>query len=260
MTFGSGDYTYRAVEGWGDWDFGIVTSMATDSKDNVYVIDREPNPAIVVMDRNGKVLNTWGQDFFKVPHSIWISPDDKAYITDCELHIVTVHSLDGELISMLGTPNKPGGEGKPFNSPTWVVLGNNNDMYVSDGYGHNYVHRFTADGGLMCTWGGTGSEPGKFDTPHCVKVDKNDRVFILDRTNSRIQIFDDQDQLLEVLGKPGAGPGEFNNPWSIALDSEGNLYVADSRNHRVQKFLRRRPLRSGSGANQNSTHPVKTAS
>ena len=267
MKFGSGDYRYRAVDGWGEWELGIVTSMATDSKDNVYVIDREPNPAIVVMDRDGKLLNNWGQDFFKVPHSIWISPDDKAYITDCALHTVTVHSLDGAMISMYGTPGEPGAEGEPFNSPTWAVLGNDNDMYVTDGYGQNFVHRFTSDGELMCTWGGTGTAPGKFDIPHCVRIDKTGRVLIIDRTNSRIQIFDQEGNFLEEWthygpandifidsndvcflaeaekrisimtlqgetlaqwGEDGNAPGQIKDaPHGIWVDSTGDIYMCE---------------------------------
>ena len=225
MKFGSGDYTYSAVEGWGKgpqgWDFGIVSSMAADSQDRVYVIDREPNPAIVVLDRDGKLLNAWGQDFFKVPHSIWISPDDLAYITDCELHTVTVHKPDGELVAMHGTPGQKGDRGQPFNSPTWAVLGNNNDMYVTDGYGQNYVHRFSKDGQLLNTWGGTGAESGKFDIPHCVRVDRNDRVLVVDRTNERIQIFDAEGRFQEQWGG-------FLAANDLYIDNDDVVYLAEA--------------------------------
>ena len=74
MVYGSGDYTYELVEGWGGGaagrDLGVVSSMAVDSQDRVHVIDREPDPAIVVYDRNGRFLYDWGQDVFKVPHSL----------------------------------------------------------------------------------------------------------------------------------------------------------------------------------------------
>ena len=270
-TFGTGDFVYRAVEGWGrgpeGWDFGIVSSIATDSQDRVYIIDREPNPAVVVMDREGKLLNTWGQDFFNVPHSIWISPDDKVYMTDCGRHTVSVHTLEGELILELGTADQAGELGKPFNSPTWLVLGNNDDLYVTDGYGQNYVHRFTRDGELLCTWGGEGKEPGEFDVPHCVRVDRNDRVLVVDRTNERVQIFDVEGNLLEqwthfmaandlfidrddivylaeapkrisILdlegevitqwGEEGEGPGQFvDAPHGIWVDSRGAVYTCE---------------------------------
>ena len=270
-TFGSGDYTYRAVEGWGlgpeGWDFGVVSSMATDSQDRVYIIDREPNPAIVVLDQSGKLLNSWGQDFFKVPHSIWISPDDIAYITDCELHTATVHTLEGELVATLGTPGTAGEPGNPFNRPTWAVLGNNDDLYVSDGYGQNLVHRFSTDGELLRSWGGDGTDPGQFDTPHCLRVDKDDRVLVLDRTNARVQIFDaegnfqqqwthlfdandlfiDSDDVVYLaesprrisildlegnvitqFGEEGEGPGQMvDHPHGIWVDSRGDIYMCE---------------------------------
>lgn len=241
--------------------------MAADSADNVYIIDREPNPAIVVLDRSGKLLNSWGQDFFKVPHSIWISPEDLAYITDCELHTVTIHSLDGNLLQTLGVPGTEAELGKPFNSPTWAVLGNHNDLYVSDGYGQNYMHRFSQAGELLTTWGGTGSEPGQFDIPHCVRVDRKDRVLVVDRGNSRVHIFDANGNFLSAwthltaandlfidandvvylaeatkrisivdlagniitqFGDAGHGPGQIvDAPHGIWIDSHGDIYMCE---------------------------------
>jgi sugar lactone lactonase YvrE len=271
MIFGSGEHSYRAVEGWGlgpdGWSFGIVSSMATDSQDRVYIIDREPKPAVVVLDRDGRLLNSWGDDFFEVPHSIWISPDDVIYMTDSEKHTVSLHTLDGELISILGTPGKSGELGVPFNSPTWVVLGNHDDLYVTDGYGQNYVHRFSTSGELLQTWGGSGNAPGQFDIPHCVRVDRNDRVLVIDRSNARVQIFDpegafqeewthltpandlfiDADDVVYLAeaprrisildldgkvitqwGEEGAEPGQMvDHPHGIWVDSHGDIYMCE---------------------------------
>ena len=271
MVFGSGEHTYEVVEGWGSGTdghaLGVVSSMAVDSQDRVHVIDRDPNPAVVVYDRDGRFLYDWGQDIFKVPHSIWISEDDIIYMTDVLLHTVMSFTLDGKLLSTVGTPEKPGDLGKPFNSPTWVVLGLNDDMYVTDGYGHHYAHRFSTEGELLSTWGGYGSAPGLFDTPHCVRVDKDGRVLIVDRGNSRVQIFDtdgryleswdhllaandlyiDQDDIVylaeapgrvsilnldgEVLsqwGGKGEAPGLFEDaPHGIWVDSHGDVYVCE---------------------------------
>ncbi len=271
MVFGSGNYTYEVVEGWGGGtngrSLGVVSSMAVDSQDRVHVIDRDPNPAIVVYDRDGRFLYDWGQDVFKVPHSIWISEDDIIYMADVLLHTVMSFTLDGKMLSILGTPEKPAELGKPFNSPTWAVLGLNDDLYVTDGYGQHYAHRFSIDGELLCTWGGYGNAPGQFDTPHCVRVDKDGRVLIVDRGNSRVQIFDtegryleswdhllaandlyiDKDDIVylaeapgrvsilnldgEVLsqwGGKGESPGLFEDaPHGIWVDSHGDVYVCE---------------------------------
>jgi sugar lactone lactonase YvrE len=76
--------------------------------------------------------------------------------------------------------------------------------------------------------------------PYDIRVDAGGRQFVCEFGNSRIQVFDAEDRLIEILGGTGREPGQFNNPWSIALDSQGNLIVADSQNHRVQKLWRRR--------------------
>ena len=225
MTFGTGDYVYEVVEGWGQGPdgrkMGVVSSMATDSQDRVYVIDREPDPAIVVFDREGHLLHTWGEDFLLLPHSLWISEDDIIYMTDCRMHTVMTFTLEGDLLSTLGTPNVPGALGSPFNMPTWAVPGLHGDLYVTDGYGHHYVHRFTAEGELLHTWGGAGTEPGQFDTPHCVRVDNQGRVFILDRGNSRIQIFNAEGHLLDIWTHRIAANDLF-------IDKNDILYLAEA--------------------------------
>ena len=271
MIFGSREYQYRAVAGWGGgpdgWEFGVVSSMAADSEDRVHIIDREPNPAIVVLDRDGVLQRTWGQDFFKVPHSIWIDEDDLIYITDCGLHTVTIHSPSGELISTIGTPGEPGAPGKPFNRPTWAIRADDGELYVTDGYGQNLVHRFSAGGELLQTWGGDGKEPGQFDVPHCVRIDSRNRVLVVDRTNERVQIFDregsfqgewthlmaandlyiDDDDVVYLAeaprrisildldgnvitqwGEEGTGPGQMvDHPHGIWADSRGDIYMCE---------------------------------
>jgi DNA-binding beta-propeller fold protein YncE len=195
--------------------------MATDSEDRVYVIDREPHPAIVVFDRDGRFLRSWGEDILKVPHAIWINKQDLIYITDCILHTVMTFTLDGRLLSTIGTPDQPGAPGKPFNKPTWAVEGLDNDLYVSDGYGQNYVHRFTRDGRLLHTWGGEGAGPGQFNIPHCVRVDRHGRVLVVDRTNSRIQIFDAEGRFLEAWTHLDAANDLF-------IDDKNTVYVAET--------------------------------
>lgn len=271
MRFGSGDYVYEVVEGWGQGPegrpMGIVSSMATDSQDRVYVIDREPNPAIVVFDREGRLLTTWGEDLLKVPHAIWINKNDLIYLTDCGLHTVMTFTVDGQLLSTIGTPHVMGAQGKPFNAPTWAVEGLNNDLYVSDGYGQNYLHRFTLEGQLLCSWGGDGTEPGQFDIPHCVRVDRRGRVLVVDRANNRVQIFDAEGRFLTAwthllepndlfidkndvvylaeaerrvsiltldgtvmaqFGGQGTAPGLFvDHPHGLWVDSHGDLYVCE---------------------------------
>ncbi|MDE2825165.1 MAG: hypothetical protein OXI89_02770, partial [Gemmatimonadota bacterium] len=96
MIWGSGDYCYEKVPGWGsERTLGIATAVAVDSRDRVYVVDREPNPAVVVYDRDGRLLDEWGHDILALPHEIWIDGEDRIYIPDCRDHTVRVFETDG---------------------------------------------------------------------------------------------------------------------------------------------------------------------
>ena len=191
--FGGGDYRYEVAENWGrsqEWPrFGVVSSAAVDSQDNVYVFQRTPEGLIIVFDRQGNFLRSWGAGTFVEAHGIWIGPDDTIYTADSLDHTVRRFTSDGELIWTLGTPGQTGNPGSPFNRPTWAVVAPSGDLYVSDGYGQNRWHRFDSDRRLLDSWGETGSGPGQFLLPHAVWVDRNNRVYVLDRANLRIQIF-----------------------------------------------------------------------
>ena len=267
----SGGFEYKIVEGWGQGQggrvFGGVTpSVATDSSDRVYIARRDP-PAIMVYDREGNFLTSWGEDLFKNPHSVWFNEQDQLYVADVDDHTVRKLDTDGQVLQTLGTPDAVGAPGQPFNRPTWAVEAPGGDIYVSDGYGQFRVHRFSADGTLLKSWGEEGTGPGQFALPHCLRVDSRGRVLVLDRENRRMQIFDaegtyegewpdldgpndlyidhednvfvaegryrisvfDLDgELLARWGEQGDAPGQFaNGPHGLWLDSHGDLYVAE---------------------------------
>ena len=101
MIAGSSPYQYERVEGWGRGAtgraMGVNSGIAVDSVDRVYVVDREPEPAIAVFDRNGRFLTSWGENIFTLPHEIWISPDDRLFIPDCRDHSVRICTTEGEV-------------------------------------------------------------------------------------------------------------------------------------------------------------------
>jgi DNA-binding beta-propeller fold protein YncE len=225
MIVGQGNYRYEAIPGWGQGpdgrQLGIVSSATVDSQDRVYMVDREPNPAIVVFDRDGHFLKSWGEDFLSLPHGIWVGPDDRLYIADCGDHTVRICSTDGEVLQTLGTPGQPGAEGQPFNKPTRAVCAPAGEIYVSDGYGQNYVHRFAADGTYIQSWGGTGSEPGQFTLPHNVFAAPDGRILVADReSNHRIQIFEPDGTFLTQW------PSRLF-PCGLFIDAEGTVFVTE---------------------------------
>jgi DNA-binding beta-propeller fold protein YncE len=268
-------YQYQVVAGWGRsadgcQQFGQAISVAVDSQDRVYVASRQPEPCVLVFDRAGRLLDTWGEQVFTVVgglHSIWISPQDEVVCVDTLNHAVYRFTTQGELLQTLGTPGQAGAPGAPFNKPTKAVLSPAGEIWVSDGYGQERVHRFAPDGRLLRSWGEKGSGPGQFDTPHGLWVDSRGRVLVADRANDRIQVFDahgtfltqwtglswpndmyvdrkdhvyvaeayagisvwDLDgHLLARWGEQGTAPGQFADmPHSVCVDSHGDLYVAE---------------------------------
>ena len=106
MIVGTGNHRYQAVPSWGaERNLGIASGVATDSQDRVYVVDREPNPAIVVYDRDGHFIAAWGQDIRALPHEIWIDVADRVYIADCGDHTLRIFSAGGELLQTIGAPH-----------------------------------------------------------------------------------------------------------------------------------------------------------
>jgi DNA-binding beta-propeller fold protein YncE len=225
VLLGYGDYKYEYVRAWGKGPegrkLGVVSGQASDSRDRLYVVDREPNPAIVVFDREGGFLNSWGEGLFSKPHDIWVTPDDKVYVADCGDHTVRICTTEGEVLNTLGTPGTPGEPGMPFNQPTRAVGSPSGEIFVSDGYGQHRVHRFSAEGKLINSWGEPGPEPGKFGLVHSVFVDQQERVWIADREpNHCIQVFDVDGNLLDHWKGRTC-------PCGLYIDNDGTVFVAE---------------------------------
>ena len=125
--------------------------------------------------------------------------------------------------------------GEPFNRCTHVALSPRQEIYVSDGYGNSRVHKYAPDGKLLLSWGESGSDPGKFNIVHNICTDRDGWVYVADRENNRIQVFDGNDiynkegNRLARLGdcKGGEAPGQFIAPHGIAIDSRGDIYVGE---------------------------------
>ena len=223
MTYGSGSHTYQVQEGWGKlpegWKFGWIPAIAVDSQDRVYVYSRSDRP-MVVFDREGNFLASWGDDLLKDSHGILIDAADNIYCVEREVHVMHKFTADGELLMTVGTPGQPGAEGEPFNLPTDLALGPDGEMFISDGYGNARMHKYSPDGELIMSWGTPGTGPGEFDLPHCVRVDRHNRVLVADRANNRIQLFTLDGEYIEEWGG-------FVHPDTIFIDDDDIVYVAE---------------------------------
>ena len=223
MIVGSGDFVYEVAEGWGsypeDWRLGWVAAVGVDSKDRVYVYNRSEHP-LVRLDRDGNFIDSLAEEILVDAHGILIDDWDRIFCVEREAHCMRQLDTDGNLISTLGTPGVQGAEGEPFRLPTDIAFDTAGDMYLSDGYDNARVHKYTPAGELIKSWGSPGSGPGEFDLPHCVRVDRNDRVLVCDRTNNRVQIFDTEGAYLTEWR-------DLNRPDTIHIDEDDIVYIAE---------------------------------
>jgi DNA-binding beta-propeller fold protein YncE len=195
------------------WKFGRVSAVATDSRGQVFVFQRgKKADPIVVFDPKGTYLRSWGGGMFGNPHGLRIDGQDHVWVTDNGDHQVMEFSNSGELLLTLGIKGKAGTDDHSFNRPTDIAFAPNGDFYVSDGYGNSRVVKFSASGKYLLAWGRPGTGPGEFHIPHSVAVDSHGIVYVSDRENNRIQIFDPNGKFLRQWTHLGATQNIFITP------------------------------------------------
>ena len=199
-----GEFVYEVQEGWGrlpdGWTYREVAAVGVDKQDRVYCFTRGEHP-VIVFDREGNFIRSWGEGLFKRAHGVTMAPDDTIFFTDDGDHTVRKCTPDGKVLLQLGIPGKPAPfqSGEPFNRCTHVAFSPKEEFYVSDGYGNSRVHKYSPDGKLLFSWGEPGSDPGQFNIVHNICTDRDGYVYVADRENHRVQVFD--------------GNGKFETQW-----------------------------------------------
>jgi DNA-binding beta-propeller fold protein YncE len=264
ITIDAGEFQYELVENWGTlpdgWAWGQVAGVACDSKDQVHVYTRTEHP-YMVFDTSGNLLSCAGEaGKFDTAHSLYVDSADSVFVLSHRGHFIMKFDADGQLQLTLGERGKPsdtgftkegrvpaspwasggglpitngvGHGGPPFYEPTDVAVANNGDIFVSDGYRNSRVHKFSADGSLIASWGEPGhardlrnttSGPGLFHTPHGIWVE-GDRVYVLDRENNRIQVFTTDGDFLTMWTN-------LERPTDMYVDRSGVAYVSELEDH-----------------------------
>ena len=256
------------------WKLEAVSGVATDSKDNVYIFHRGEHP-IIVFDQHGKTLRSFGDGLFSSAHGLRVDAADNVWVTDNGNHTVTKFGPENDVLLRLGEKNVAGEDQIHFNKPADVAIALNGDFYVADGYGNSRVVKFSSDGKFLGAWGTKGNTPGRFNLPHAVQISVNQSVFIGDRENNRVQVFDSagtflrefggfapfglfitphqhlfvadgrankvlklslDGKVLASWGSTGAEPGNFQLPHGITVAKDGSVYVSEITGKRVQKF------------------------
>ena len=229
-------YDYELIQSWGTlpdgMTFGTVSSVAADSQNRVYVYQRK-DPPIVVLDSDGNYLNSWGISAFNLPHGFCIV-DDVIYLTDREDSVCLKYTLDGKPLMVLGdrgihsdTGCEEPGElvpraAGPFNYPSEMYPSPSGDLYVSDGYRNSRVHRFSAEGRYITSWGTPGKGgPGEFHLPHSLLIDEEGLVYVCDRENNRVQVFTPEGEFITMWT-------DMTRPNDISQSVDGDFYIAES--------------------------------
>lgn len=235
MKVGEGRYTYELVENFArlpeGQTFGMISRVTTDAQGRLYVLQRK-DPNVLVFDRSGKFLHSWGSGLFRRAHGLKIV-GDYAYTVDQGDCVAMIFTLDGKLVRTIGTRGQHSDTGcedwkilplraaGPFNHPTEMMPAPNGDLYITDGYRNSRVHRFSADGRLKKSWGQPGkTEPGHFHLPHTLLILPDGTIYVCDRANKRVQMFTPDGEFV----------GMWNNmsgPNDIARDADGVFYILE---------------------------------
>ncbi len=234
---------YHVDEGWAKlpqgrkWGAAVGVDIDRDGK-SVWVFDRCATPddcsgsnlaPIMKFDASGNLVTSFGAGMFNYPHGIFVDREDNVWVGDGRIkngrgETMMKFSPQGKLLLTLGKPGVAGDGPDTFNGPSDVLVAPNGDIFVADGHGGDTnarIVKLTKDGKFIKAWGQKGSGPGEFDTPHGLAMDAAGRLFVADRGNSRVQIFDQNGKFL-------AEWRQFGRPSGIFINKKDVIYVSDS--------------------------------
>jgi DNA-binding beta-propeller fold protein YncE len=183
--------------------------VAVNSKGHIYVFHRGKHP-LMEFDPSGKFLRSIADDLFVTAHMVRVDIEDNIWTADIGSHVVLKLTPEGKVLLALGRMRIPGDDVLHFNQPTDIAWDRDGNVYVTDGYGNSRVLKFDKYGNPLLGWGMKGTGPGQFDTPHTIVID-GDLVYVGDRENTRIQIFDRDGRFFAAMETwesiwPGARP------------------------------------------------------
>ena len=215
---------YRVDPAWpkkpADITWGDVPGVAVDAKDQVWVFTRKA-PNLQVYSPAGDLIKTWPDLECKTAHHIKFDGEGNVWLADVGLHTVRKFTPEGKLLLTLGTPGVEGVDETHMNKPTDMAVTPAGDIFVSDGYGNNRVVHFDKTGKFVKAWGKLGAGPGEFNLPHAICLDSKGRLYVADRTNARIQVFDQSGKFLD----------QWRNllvPWSLWITPQDEIWSCGS--------------------------------
>lgn len=203
-------HKYELVKNWLDLPAGLKlgnpTGIGMDSNQHIVIFQRadrqwpllgsmpghpiKSKTILIINKDNGKLISSWGDNLFIMPHGLAVDRENNIWVTDVGLHQVFKFSYNGKLLLKLGEAGVAGKDKLHFNKPTDIAIAKDGSFYVSDGYGNSRIIKFSATGKYLFEWGKKGDKTGEFFIPHAISLDDTGNVYVADRENNRIQIFE----------------------------------------------------------------------
>ena len=227
--------------------WGSTSSIDIARNGHIWIAERcgantcagKDDPPVLEFDASGKLLKSFGSGLLVFPHYLKIDAGGNIWVVDGlppgaaragappiegKGHQVIKFSPDGKVLMRLGKPGVAGDGPDTFNQPSAIAFGRHGDIFIADGHGGNSnarIVKFSMDGKFVKTWGKKGTAQGEFDTPHALAFDSRGRLFVADRANDRIQIFDQEGKFLDEWK-------QFSRPSGLFIDRNDVIYVSDS--------------------------------
>ena len=245
---------YNSIRNWGQeppghaWGRVSGVGLAPDGM-HIWVAERcgfdvcigTDYPPVLEYDLDGNLIKSFGAGLIMRPHGLYVDADGNIWVTDGrspnedELaehpdwahtgHQAIKFSPDGEVLMVLGTPGEAGdpADGK-LTQPNDVIVAPNGDIYVSEGHsptgGVARISKFSSDGTFIESFGGLGSGPGQFATPHAMALDAQGRLYVADRSNNRVEVLDLDGNYIDEFH-------HFGRPSDVFVNADGQLFTVD---------------------------------
>lgn len=234
---------YELEKNWLNLPKGLIlgnpTGICIDTSQNIVVFHRAErdwslfqlmpktlikNKTIFIIDKeSGNVIDCWGDNLFIMPHGLTVDKENNIWVTDVGLNQVFKFSHNGKLLMKLGEAGIPGNDSLHFDKPTDIAITTDGSFYVSDGYGNSRIIKFSSAGKYLMQWGKKGKKNGEFNIPHGIDLDSVGNIYVADRENNRIQIFNSNGKFIKNFSN-----GSFGNICAVAFDkTKSKLFAVD---------------------------------
>ncbi len=243
IMLGSDRHRYEWIANWAQLPAGMTFGnthgcIVSDAQGRIYM-NTDSDNAVMVFQPDGKLITTWGSNFKGGLHGMAMVKEggkEQMWVTHHKRNEVVNVDLQGRVLRTLPFPEQAGVYQKPAEyRPTSVAVAANGNIYVGDGYGLSWIHQYNARGQYVRSWGGMGEEPGRFRTPHGVWVDTRRKPHVLvicDRENHRLQIFDLDGKLLDIVAGDLRLPCHVHQHGDdlVVADLQGRVTILDKNN------------------------------